>query len=61
MTANNFNSIFNVRITISGIFVVTPSIIQSVAGPATCISYLLSGLAAGLSVICYSDLASRFV
>ena len=44
-----------------GIFVITPSIVQSMAGPATCISYLLSGFAAALSVLCYSDLAGRYV
>lgn len=35
-------------------------IVHEMAGPATCISYLLSGLAAGLSVLCYCDLGARY-
>lgn len=44
----------------AGVFIVTPEIIQGTAGPATFICYLISGLAAFFSVVCYSDLASRY-
>mmetsp|Transcript_17219 Transcript_17219/g.19930 ORF Transcript_17219/g.19930 Transcript_17219/m.19930 type:complete len:681 (-) Transcript_17219:49-2091(-) len=43
----------------SGIFVLCGYIAHSFAGPATCISWIISGIAACLSGVCYAELACR--
>jgi APA family basic amino acid/polyamine antiporter len=43
----------------SGIFVLCGFIAKNYAGPATCISWLISGIAATLSGVCYAELACR--
>ena len=43
----------------SGIFVLCGFIANKYAGPATCISWLISGVAASLSGVCYAELACR--
>lgn len=42
----------------AGIFVLTGEAAARYAGPAVAISFLLAGLAAGLSALCYAELAS---
>eukprot|EP01135_Chromosphaera_perkinsii_P003891 Nk52_evm8s261 gene=Nk52_evmTU8s261 len=42
----------------AGIFVTTGTILKDVAGPAVCISYLLGGIAAMLSGLCYAEFAA---
>ena len=43
----------------SGVYIVTGAIMHNKAGPAAFLSYLLSGLAAFFSCLCYAELASR--
>jgi APA family basic amino acid/polyamine antiporter len=43
----------------SGVFVLCGSIAHNYAGPATCISWLISGMAACLSGVCYAEFACR--
>jgi amino acid transporter len=43
----------------SGIFVLCGFIARQFAGPATCISWVISGAAACLSGVCYAELACR--
>ena len=43
----------------SGIFVLCGFIANNYAGPATCISWVISGLAACLSGVCYAELSCR--
>ncbi|KAF1745502.1 hypothetical protein MXB_4033 [Myxobolus squamalis] len=57
----NSNQVFiGVASTIgSGIFVITGSVVEK-AGPAALISYLISGVAAFLSALCYCEFSSLF-
>ena len=43
----------------AGIFVLTGVVAREYAGPAICISFLLSGLAIFFSAMCYAELAAR--
>ena len=43
----------------SGIFVLCGFIANNYAGPATCISWIISGIAACLSGVCYAELSCR--
>jgi amino acid transporter len=43
----------------SGVFVLTGFIAHHYAGPATFVSFIISGLAAGFSGLCYAELAGR--
>ncbi|GMT13744.1 hypothetical protein PFISCL1PPCAC_5041, partial [Pristionchus fissidentatus] len=44
----------------AGIFVTTGEVMRNLAGPSTVISYLVSGLAALLSALCYAEFGSRY-
>ena len=43
----------------AGIFVLTGTVARDIAGPATVISYLLAGIAALLSALCYAEFGAR--
>lgn len=43
----------------AGIFVLTGTVVKDVAGPGTVLSYLLAGIAALLSALCYAEFGAR--
>ncbi|GMR35390.1 hypothetical protein PMAYCL1PPCAC_05585, partial [Pristionchus mayeri] len=44
----------------AGIFVTTGEVMRNLAGPSTTISYIISGLAALLSALCYAEFGARY-
>lgn len=44
----------------AGVYVLVGTVAREQAGPAIAISFLVAGLAAGLSAFCYAELACRF-
>nr|XP_026693323.1 cationic amino acid transporter 4-like [Ciona intestinalis] len=42
-----------------GIYVTTGTVIHNTSGPSVIISYLLAGIASGLSAVCYAELCAR--
>ncbi|GMR35393.1 hypothetical protein PMAYCL1PPCAC_05588, partial [Pristionchus mayeri] len=44
----------------AGIFVTTGEVMRNWAGPSTILSYLISGMAALLSALCYAEFGSRY-
>jgi APA family basic amino acid/polyamine antiporter len=43
----------------AGIFVLTGVAARNLAGPAVCLSFLISGLAIVFSALCYAEMAAR--
>lgn len=43
----------------AGIFVLTGTVVKNIAGPGTVLSYLLAGVAAMLSSLCYAEFGAR--
>ncbi|GMR35381.1 hypothetical protein PMAYCL1PPCAC_05577, partial [Pristionchus mayeri] len=44
----------------AGIFVTTGEVMRKMAGPSTILSYIISGLAALLSALCYAEFGARY-
>ncbi|GMS83072.1 hypothetical protein PENTCL1PPCAC_5247, partial [Pristionchus entomophagus] len=44
----------------AGIFVTTGEVMRNLAGPSTTLSYIISGLAALLSALCYAEFGARY-
>ncbi|GMT13747.1 hypothetical protein PFISCL1PPCAC_5044, partial [Pristionchus fissidentatus] len=44
----------------AGIYVTTGEVMRTLAGPSTIVSYMVSGLAALLSALCYAEFGSRY-
>ncbi|CAJ0569302.1 unnamed protein product, partial [Mesorhabditis spiculigera] len=44
----------------AGIYVLTGTVIRNIAGPSVPLSFLLAGIAAFLSALCYAEFGSRF-
>ncbi|XP_078495040.1 cationic amino acid transporter 4-like [Ciona intestinalis] len=42
-----------------GIYVTTGTVVHNTSGPSAIISYLLAGIASGLSAVCYAELCAR--
>lgn len=43
----------------AGIFVLTGTVVKAEAGPATILSYIIAGIAALLSALCYAEFGAR--